>query len=129
MQSADLSVENCCFVYRGGFKAMHPFTTNDILIKDGYPVLKEDGLHVAVYVTFPNTFSYPFVPGRDLLHDLKDQTSIIQQHADVTIAGMEILIINDTGSDNMTRKAKFTVIGVAIGLLATPTVIALTIFM
>ena len=106
---------------------MRPFTTDNILIKDGYPVLKEDGLHVGVYVTFP-TSSYPFVPGQGLLHDLKDQTSIIEQHADVTIAGIHIHMLNDPGSDNMTRKAKVVLIGIAIGLLASPTVIALIIF-
>ena len=107
------------FACSGELRVHLPFTTDNIFIKDGYPVQNEDGLHVAVYVTYPNISSYPFIPGQDVLQDLKDQTLFIQQNADVTITGMEIL--NVTEPEN--RKPRFIAIGIVIGVLVTPVVI------
>ena len=103
----------------GGLKVFLPFATDNIFIKDGYPVQNEDGLHVAVYVTYPNISSYPFIPGQDVLQDLKDQTLFIEQQADVTITGMETL--NVTEPEN--RKPRFIAIGIVIGVLVTPIVL------
>ena len=103
----------------GVLRALRPFTTDNIFIKDGYPVQNEDGLHVAVYVTYPSVNPYPFIPGEDVLQDLKDETLFIQQHANVTITGMETL--NVTEPEN--RKPRFFVIGIAIAVLVTPIVI------
>ena len=100
-------------------RALLPFTTDNIFIKDGYPVQNEDGLHVAVYVTYPYLSSYPFIPGQHVLQDLKDETLFIEQYANVTIGGMETL--NVTEPEN--RKPRLIAIGLAIGLLVTPIVI------
>ena len=98
------------------------FTEDDIIIKEGYPIQRDDGLDVAFYVMLPDTpgsSSYPYLSGQDLQQAVTNHKTFIQRSAKVEFNILSAEEQQDHDDDDDRKRERniiYMVIGISFGV-------------